>query len=67
MKTKELTIDKVQQMYLDRVNNFLTNEKFAEYYGLHITEANAIIEKGAMLHETFANLHQQLACLRNLK
>lgn len=67
MNIKDLTVQQVQNMYLDRVNNFLTNDKFAEYYGLHITEANVILEKGALIHETFASLYQELKCLNQLK
>ena len=37
----------MQKLYLDFINNFLTVEKFAEYYQLTIEEANFIIEYGA--------------------
>ena len=33
------------EMYLDWLNNFLTVEKFAEYYGLTVQRAKALIEK----------------------
>lgn len=67
MELKTLSIQKVQDMYLDRINNFLTNEKFAEYYGIEICEAELIISKGAEIHETYVNLYQGLRCLNNLK
>lgn len=40
-----ITNNKERQMYLDYVNNFLTVERFAEYYGITEKKANAIINK----------------------
>lgn len=34
------------QLYLDWFNNFLTVGRFAEYYGLNTTQANAVINLG---------------------
>ncbi len=67
MDLKNLTISKVQEMYLDRVNNFLTDERFAEYYGIEICEAKLIIVKGAELQEIYSSLYKELRCLNNLK
>jgi hypothetical protein len=39
-------------MYLDYVNNFLTVERFAEYYDLTIEEANLIIDKGRIINNS---------------
>ena len=41
---------KKETMYLDYVNNFLTVERFAEYYNISIKEANNIINNGRILH-----------------
>ena len=38
-------------MYLDYVNNFLTVEKFAEYYNISVNEAINIIELGRLRFE----------------
>jgi hypothetical protein len=38
-------------MYLDYVNNFLTVERFANYYGLTIKGAKSVIENGRKLNE----------------
>ncbi len=67
MDLKALSILKVQEMYLDRVNNFLTDEKFAEYYEIEICEAKLIIAKGAELQEVYSSLYNELRCLNNLK
>lgn len=64
---KSLTISKVQEMYLDRINNFLTDEKFCEHYEISLTEGKLIIEKGAQLHELYVSLYHRLSCLKNLK
>ena len=35
--------DTLEAMYLDWVNNFISIEKFAEYYGLHLVDARRLI------------------------
>lgn len=67
MDLKTLTLSKVQEMYLDRVNNFLTDERFAEYYNLNIVEAKVLIEKCTEIQEIYSNLYRELRCLNNLK
>lgn len=67
MNIKTLSIGKVQEMYLDRINNFLTNERFSEHYEIELSEAELIISKGAELHEIYVKLYQKLVCLNNLK
>lgn len=42
---------KEREMFLDWFNNFLTIERFAEYYGVTVEEAQAIIAKGRQEHE----------------
>jgi hypothetical protein len=39
------------KIYLDWVNNFLTVDKFASYYGLHPREAVRLIELGKSCHD----------------
>lgn len=41
---------RIESMYLDYVNNFLTVGRFAEYYKLTEDEANIIIEAGRKLN-----------------
>lgn len=67
MNLKDLNINRVQEMYLDRINNFLTNEKFAEHYGIELCEAELILNYGAQLHEIYVSLYKELQCLNNLK
>ena len=46
------TLSKVfEDMYLDYVNNFLTLEAFAEYYGINKTSARRIIKRGREINE----------------
>lgn len=42
---KALTIEqrKLESIYLDYVNNFLTVERFAEVYGLSVEDAKALL------------------------
>jgi hypothetical protein len=41
----------LQNIYLDWVNNFLTIERFSEYYGITVVEANTLIEICRGVHE----------------
>ncbi len=43
---------KYRELFLDWFNNFLTIERFAEYYDLEVSEASRIIEIGREMHET---------------
>ena len=45
---KTVFIDKtdISILWLDYVNNFLTVDRFAEYYGLTVDSANKIIKLG---------------------
>ena len=47
-KYSEETLVKI---YLDWVNNFITVERYAEYYGIGEVEALYTIEQGRDLHE----------------
>ena len=39
-------MDKILELYLDYVNNFLTVSSFAEHYGFSIGFADSLIEEG---------------------
>ena len=43
---KYYRIDKYPELYLDWVNNFITVERFAEYYGMSVKQAEDIIKIG---------------------
>lgn len=49
----KMTADDFQKAYLDFVNNFLTGERFASYYGLTVRQAETIIATGRAIHETY--------------
>lgn len=38
-------------IYLDWVNNFISVEGFASYYGITVEVANKLIEEGRIIHE----------------
>lgn len=41
-----MSLDKFTEMYLDWFNNFLTVERFAEYYEINVEQAQQIINLG---------------------
>ena len=45
-KQKEMLAD----MYLDWFNNFLTYERYAEYYSISVDEAKQVINLGRTYH-----------------
>lgn len=45
------TADRLQSLYLEWLNDFLTRERFADYLFISVEEANAIIEAGKAIHE----------------
>jgi hypothetical protein len=49
----------LQKLYLERFNNYLTNRKFAEDYGLEILEAEHFIRLGHIVHERLVKKHKQ--------
>lgn len=51
----------IQEVYLDWVNNFLTIEKFAEYYGLDRFEAALLVKLGEAIHERIVRETKELA------
>ena len=42
----------MEKMYLDYFNNFLTVERFAEYYSISTDKAHEIINKGRTINHT---------------
>ncbi len=51
MKNTIYLRDYLADLYLDWVNNFLTTERFAEYYGLDDDDAKALLEIAKKSHE----------------
>jgi len=54
-KQVEASADYFQEMYLDWVNNFLTIERFAEWYNIGEEQAAAIISAGRKIHHQRVN------------
>ena len=46
----EKTNEEIIKIYLDWVNNFISLDKFAEYYGFDEIDANYIIDLGRELN-----------------
>lgn len=44
-------MEKLIDMYLKYVNDFITVERFAEWYGLEMEDANTVIDLGRKYHE----------------
>ncbi len=44
--------DQLIEWYLDYVNNFISVEKFAEYYGISADQAWIVIQLGRTINET---------------
>ena len=40
-----------EEMYLDWFNNFLSTEKFREYYNLSMAEAENVIDQGRKINQ----------------
>jgi len=50
ISNNELTKDKLIEVYLDYVNNFLTVSAFAQWHGLTERQANVVIKRGRELN-----------------
>ena len=50
-----LVSKELQNHYLDRVNQFLTDQGFADYFGLELDEAILLIQLGKKVHERLVN------------
>ena len=46
------TDKEIEEMYLDWFNNFLSTERFREYYNLSIAEAENIIDRGREINHS---------------
>ena len=55
---------KIEGLYLDWFNNFLTVDRFAEYYGLNIGQARRVIRIGRALNWRRSTLSDHWARLR---
>lgn len=45
---------KIEDLYIDWVNNFLTVPRFAEYYGLTEEQAHRVISTGRLIYRDIA-------------
>jgi hypothetical protein len=61
-KGRNMTLAKLEYMYLDFVNNFLTIECFAEHYGLDYFDAEWIIEQGKALNAVMGQVNSMNEC-----
>ncbi|AEJ81372.1 hypothetical protein Erwinia_phage_Rouille_00122 [Erwinia phage Rouille] len=57
---QEITLAKLQEIYLDWINNFLTVERFAEYYALEVDEAQIIIQAGHKVQGLYSGMLKEL-------
>ena len=57
MKAK--TDEEVHEMYLDWFNNFLSTEKFREYYDLGMAETENILDRGWKIQEELNEFIEQ--------
>lgn len=55
------TCDRLQSLYLEYVNDFLTLDAFADYLFISVEEAHAIIEAGKAIHEYRVFSHRSAA------
>ena len=42
-----------REAFLDYINNFLTVDRFASYYGWSVNDARQVIDDGRALHESY--------------
>tara|TARA_R110001583_G_scaffold165876_2_gene318635 strand:- start:376 stop:534 length:159 start_codon:yes stop_codon:yes gene_type:complete len=47
-----MTDERTEYLYLDWFNNFLSTERFREYYNLSIAEAENIIDRGREINHS---------------
>jgi hypothetical protein len=57
------TAAKIADIYLDYYNNFLTVERFAEYYGVSVECAKHLIEAGKLAQEERASFFKETGIL----
>jgi hypothetical protein len=56
--------EKIEGLYLDWFNNFLTVDRFAEYYGLTVKQASRVINTGRALNHRRPSLSDHWQRLR---
>lgn len=49
--------NKIEGLYLDYVNNFLTVECFSEYYGLSLEKGYRVIKIGRAINRSYSSKH----------
>ena len=59
--------EKMLAAYLDRVNNFLTLEMFAEHYGISESLASSMISEMAEYNEFLASIEKAKTMRENLR
>ncbi len=47
----ETILEYLADLYLDRFNDYLTDEKFAEHHGLTVEAAKLVLQAGKICHE----------------
>jgi len=58
-----MTLQLLQDMYLDYVNNFLSIERFAEYHGMEYYDAEWLIEQGKALNAVQGHITSMNVCM----
>lgn len=56
----------LQALYLSWVNDFLTYERFAEYYGVSVEHAQKLIELGRANHEEEVRQYKKSLQIRKI-
>lgn len=51
--------EKLQNLYLDWLNNFLTRERFASWYDITEERGNRIIELGRKVHNRRVRIYKE--------
>ena len=52
LRVNTMNREQLAQVYLDWVNNYLTVERFAEHYGLHLYEAEDLLKLAKAVFNT---------------
>ena len=51
--------EKLQNLYLDWLNNFLTRDRFASWYDISEEQGNRIIEIGRKVHDRRVRIYKE--------
>lgn len=52
-------VEQLADLYLDRFNDYLTDEKFAEHHGLTVEAAKLVLQAGKLCHEQRVELYNE--------